>query len=340
MVAPYDQGIYDGIPAADYIQDRLRDEPTLSRSGIHTILNSTMADFAAGNPRLRNPDWPDPEPDDTDANILGSVVHASVLGGNGGAKYIVGDPSEHVIPSSKTGERYATWSGAAKSWKQAREAEGYKVINYATNAKAAHIAGHMTAALEERFGRSVWVGRKVEQTLIWRKTLDSHCQDAHLCHHLGECWIYMRARPDAILPGGTIVDIKTTALGLSDVELGKRIALDGLDIQCEVYREGALAVELGRATPPPVRPPFVFAWIKTLAPFTVRFVDLERCGWPLSTTRMAIDVAAHRFGACLKSGIWSDAPPEAEPVCPQWFIERRGLMLLEAGLMGDGACQD
>lgn len=324
----YDQGIYDGIPAADYIQDRLRDEPTLSRSGIHTILNGTMADYAAGNPRLRNPDWPDPEPDDTDANILGSVVHATALGGNGGAKYIVGDPSEHVIPSSKTGERYATWSGAARDWKKAREAEGCKVINYATNAKAAQIANILTDALEERFGREAWAGRKVEHTLIFSRRLN----DGSV--------IWMRARPDAILSDGTIVDIKTTALGLSDVELGKRIALDGLDIQCEVYREGAVVVELDRAAnidTPPVRPPFVFAWIKTLAPFTTRFVDLERCGWPLSATRMAIDVAAHRFGACLKSGVWPDAPLEAEPPCPQWFTERRGLMLLEAGLMGDGA---
>jgi len=316
-------GIYDGVSPERYHGDELTDTPALSRSGIVTLLNGTSADFAAANPRLTK--WPEQiERDGTDATDLGEIVHAMVLGGLGGAKFIVGDPSEHRMPNSKTGETYKTWTGKAKEWKEARKAEGHIVIDYATNAKAVRIAGILTAALEARFGKEAWANRRVEQTVIWRRILNDGTQ------------IWCKGRPDAILPDGTIVDPKTTALSLSDEGLGKRIALDGLDIQDAFYRDGLAIVE-----PQPFnlndahesKPPFIFAFIRTVPPYTTRLFDLAEEGWPLSTTRMRIDLAAQVFGACLKSGEWPDLPVEAHPVCPGWIKEQWGLQLLEAGIL-------
>jgi uncharacterized glyoxalase superfamily protein PhnB len=310
-----------GVGIHDISQRAYHDDPceevSLSRSGIHTLLTETPATFAAKNPLLT--DWPELlDRDGTDSTDLGEIVHAMVLGT--GSAFIASDPSEHG--TLKSGERkgmpYTTWSGDAKAWKDAQKAAGYIVIDRETNALALQVAAKLTAAVNERFGGVAWHDKRAEQTLIWQRRLN----DGSL--------IWCRARPDVILPDGTIVDIKTTALSMSDPELGRRIALDGLDIQHAWYQDGAEAIT-GE------RPPFIFAFVLTVPPYSVRFVDLESpdVNWPLGATRMAIDVACHRFGACLKSGTWPDNPIDAKPIPPQWWVERRGWMLLQEGIVAE-----
>lgn len=300
-----DTGIHDNVSFADYHADKLRPELTLSRSGIVTLLNSTPAEFAARNPRLTK--WPEMlEEDGTDSTDLGSVVHAQVLGGNGGAKYIVGAPQDHL---NLKGEPYSTWSGRAGDWKREQKANGYVVIDHATNAKAHQIADRLVGAIAERFEANAWSYREVEQTLIWKRRLDDGSE------------IWCRARPDCILPDGTIIDIKTTALSLSDQELGKRIANDGSDVQAAWYQDGWSEVQ--RAGLPRMKLdlwPFIFAFVQTVPPYSVRFVDLDAIGWPLHLTRMRIDLACHKFGECLKSGVWLDYPIDANPVPPSWAV--------------------
>jgi hypothetical protein len=302
-----DAGIHDNISPADYHADRLRADVTLSRSGIVTLLNSTPAEFAARNPRLTK--WPEIlEEDGTDSTDLGSVVHALVLGGNGGAKYIVGAPQDHL---NLKGDPYSTWSGKAGDWKREQKANGYIVIDHATNAKAHTIADSVVGAIVARFGANAWSYREVEQTLIWKRRLNDGSE------------IWCRARPDCILPGGAILDIKTTALPLSDAELGKRIAADGSDVQCAWYQDGKLAVELEGAkdiNTPPERPPFIFAFVQTIPPYSVRFADLDAIGWPLHLTRMRIDLACHRFGEGIMKGEWPGHPIDAAPTVPPWAV--------------------
>ncbi len=332
-------GIFDGIAPEQYHADALTPEPALSRSGIVTFINETAAAFAAKNPRLTQ--WPELlDQDGTDATELGDIVHAMVLGV--GARYVVGDPSEHgtVKSGPNKGEPYSTWTGDAGKWKAEQKAAGYIVIDRETNAKALQLADRLTAALIERFGPASWANRRVEQTVIWRRVLNDHCPDAPNCDHHAVCWIWCRARLDALLPDGTIVDVKTTALSVADFELGKEIALKGLDVQREFYRDGLHAAteqtvpDSGGKVLRIARPAFIFAYVQTVPPFTVRFVDLaaEDVQWDLQATRMVIDIAAHRFARCLRTGEWPDHPLDAKPTCPPWFAERRGMMLLEAGL--------
>lgn len=288
-------GIHD-IAADAYHADPC-EEISLSRSGIVTLLNETPAVYASRNPRLTR--WPELlKRDGTDSTDLGEVVHATVLGGLGGCKFIVGDPSEHF---NKKGEPYSTWSGEAKAWKDQQKANGYIVINRETNARALQISAVLTAAIEKRFGKKEWADREVEQTLIWQRRLNDGSM------------IWCRARRDAVLPDGTTLEIKTTALSLSDVELGKRIAADGLDVQHCWYSDGDEKLSGASSR-------FVFPWVLTVPPYTVRFVDLEAIEWPLSLTRMRIDMVAQRFGECVRSNEWPDAPLDATPIPPSWWI--------------------
>jgi len=325
-------GIHDGIPAETYHADPCP-EPSLSRSGIQTLLTETPAVFAANHPRLT--EWHEwqAESNATDSTDLGEVVHAMVLGV--GASYVVRDPWDFIAP--KTGKPYETWSGLAKEWRDALRARGGLQIDRETHARALQIAAKLTEAIERRFGAEAWAARRCEQTMVWKRVLNGHCSDASDCEHCGKCWIWCRGRADAILPDGTIIDVKTTAFSLSsDAELGKRIALDDLDLQHCWYQDGYVAAsanatsrEVIRQIADTCRPPFIFAYVLTNPPFTVCFVDLDDpdLNWPLRTIRTRIDMAAHTFGACQALGTWPDRPIEAKPVYPPWLAIR---MLEEA----------
>lgn len=289
-------GIYD-ISAAKYHADEIRDEPTLSRSGIVQILSGgSMADFAASHPRLRNPLWPPLEDTRTASTDLGDCVHAKVLGA--GVRTIVGRLSDHIIPSGKNkGQPYKSWSGGAKDWKDEQRAFGYVVLDEDEDRLVTYLSEKLTYEIIKRYGKSEWGARRVEATMVWSRKLDS-----------GDT-IWCRARGDALLPSVTL-DVKTSAFDLSDVELGKQVATYGLDVQAAWYSDGRDATD---------RPSlFEFPYIRTTPPYTVRFFSLADAGWDLRVTRMRIDKAAHMFGDCVKSGAWPDWPVEAKPVQPAW----------------------
>lgn len=308
-------GIHDAVPAESYHRDELTPEPALSRSGIVILANgATLADFAAQSPRLRNPAWPNLR-DSTDASDLGEVAHALVLGV--GAQYVVADCSDFNAPS--TGKPYQTWSGDAKAWKEGQEASGMIVIGRERFAMAEMISAKLTAVLRERFGAE-WDQRKCEQTVICKRRLNDGSE------------IWCRIRIDALIPSA-IIDVKTTALSLADVALGKEMALKGLDFQHAFYQDvTSRAMGEGRDEVPL---PFVFGYVQTVPPYAVRLVNLDDpdIAWPLSMTRMDIDAAAHRFGAALKSGTWDGDPVDAKPVAPEWWKSQKAWKLMQAGLL-------
>lgn len=273
-------------------------EPSLSRSGIQRILTGTPAEFAAHHPRLTQ--WPDLLNASSDAMDLGDIVHAMTLGV--GARYVVGNPGDFL---SKEGKPYSTWSGKAKEWKDEQEAAGVIVINDKKAALARDLADRLTEAIEAKFGAAEWAARRCEQAVIFRRRTNDGSM------------IWCRVLVDALLPSGIKIDVKTTAFALTNDELGKRIALDGLDIQHAFYQDAGVE----RADQ---RRPFVFAFVRTVAPFTVRFVNLDDpdVGWPLKVTRMRIDVACDRFAEGLRTGVWPDEPIEAQPLPPTWWVMR------------------
>lgn len=308
---PLGVGIHDSVEAARYHADALCDQPTLSRSGIVTLLNGTPADYAAKSPRLRNPAWPALETDSTPSTEIGDCVHAKVLGV--GVKAIVGRLSDHLIPTGKNkGEPYKTWSGLAKEWKDDQKARGFVVLDEDENRLVTYLSEKLTHEIVKRYGASEWAARKVEQTMIWDRRLDDGAT------------IWCRARADALLPSFTL-DVKTSAFELSDRELGKQVATYGLDVQSVFYGDGRLLTYRGKV-------PFEFAYIRTEAPYTVRFYSLAEAGWDLNVTRMRIDKAAHIFGECVRTGVWPDHPLIGKPTPPPWFV---AVSEAQAGLDGE-----
>lgn len=309
-------GVYDAIPPEQYHRDELTPDPSLSRSGIVTLLNGTLADYAAQNPRLTQ--WPELMRESTDATDIGEVAHAMILGT--GASFIVKDPWDFVAP--KTNKPYETWSGQAKEWRDQIRSEGYIQISRDTNAMAMQISAKLTGVLNERFGWYWEFERKNEQTVIWQRRLNDGSD------------IWCRARLDALLPDGTIIDVKTTALPLTDVALGREIALKGLDVQACWYQDGYMTVT-DKAERNWETRPFIFAYVQSVPPYAVRLVNLDdpEVNWPLSMTRMNIDLAAHRFGAALKSGKWDGDSLDAKPICPPWWKEQQAWKLIQAGLL-------
>lgn len=320
-----DQGIHDGIGATEYHEDRLTEQPSLSRSGIHMILSGEpMSVFAANHPRLRDPQWPELKREATKATDIGEVAHRLVLGV--GCEFEVKDAWDFT---NKDGSPSKTWGSAdAAKFKADCDARGVPIISHEKYAMVLQLAEKLTAALEDRFGKDEWAGRKVEQVVLWRRVLDDHCDSAPECDHYAKCWIWCRALIDALLPSGIAVDLKSTELSLTDAELGKATALKGYDLQSEFYKDGLRANGIDCQS-------FQFAWAQSVPPLGITFYDLAKVGWDLSATRMAIDLAVHRFAACVLSGKFPSYPLEAKPICPSWFAERRGLMLMDAGLLAE-----
>ncbi len=250
----------------------------------------------------------------TDATDLGEIVHAMVLGT--GSKFTVADCSDFTAP--KTGKPYETWSGAAKDWRDEQREKGMIVIGRDTNAMAMQISAKLTNALRERFGAAAWDTSAREQTVIAKRRLNDGTE------------IWCRIRIDALLRAA-IVDVKTTALSLSDIPLGKEMALKGLDVQACFYQDVFGAATNG------LTHPFIFAYQQTVPPYATRLVNLDEpeLNWPLSITRLEIDMAAHKFGAALKSGTWSGDPIDAKPVYPEWLKNQKAFRLMEMGLLED-----
>jgi hypothetical protein len=281
MIEP---GFHD-LPVELYHQDPCFEAygvPSLSSSGITTLLTQTPAHFKAKHPRLT--EWPDYIEDSTPAQDLGSVVHALVLGK--GAEIAIAE--------------YNDWrKSAAQDFRDAARLNGQIPVLRKVYEQAEAIAYKATDKLTHHFGR--WPIGEPELAAIWKRRTPS-----------GEK-IWCRSLNDMLdLRGGVIVDLKTTGRAIGDDDLAKKLAGDGADIQAAHYLNGleTLIPELaGRAT-------FVFVVVEVDPPFDVRFATLRQ-RW-LHMANMRIDRATDIFAECLATNEWKGWPETAELDPPSW----------------------
>lgn len=285
-------GIYS-ISAEEYHSDPAP-KPSLSSSGIKRLLSGSPAEFAAHHPALTR--WPELllEPA-TRSQELGAIAHAVVLGE--GARYVVGDPSEHMTERGKPSE---TWgSKAASAWKAEQEAAGRIVINQKNSARAETAAQAMKDLIAAEYGD--WPLGESEQTIIWQ------AESSH-------GFIWCRAMLDHLSKRHfLILDPKFTDLGIDDRSLQKKAASEMWHIQQAWYIEAveSLAADLyGRLT-------FRFPIAQLYPPYQARFVDLPE-SW-IHVARARIDRAADLFALCLKNGEWPGHEKTCSPQPPDWL---------------------
>jgi hypothetical protein len=278
-------GVY-ALDVDDYHADPAP-EPSLSSSGIFTLLNGTPSKFRAKHPRLT--DWPDFPEKSSAAQDLGSVIHSMLLA--------AGRPVLVI-------EGFDDWKkkAAQEQRKEAKRNGSLPVLRKLFD-EASMIVERAAVALRAELGE--WPAGESEQTMIWRRRTNDH----------GMIWC--RALADHLIRSrGTIIDLKTTGLPLADRDLSTNFTYQGNDFQAAHYLDGleTLFPELAG------RGEFLFAIVETEPPYDVRFADLPK-GWR-TLAAQAVDRASDRFAACLESGEWPSYRKRADLQIPTWHEQR------------------
>jgi len=296
-------GVHPNIDAARYHQDPTP-EPSLTSSGIKRLFSGSPADFAARHPKLtkRLPDgklaWPELF-DSSDAQDLGTVVHALVLGTIN--QCLVADPEDAPVTTDQGGA-YKTWSGKAAAWKKAQEATGAIVLNREKGEHVQSAAESMIRLLRDEYDD--WPIGDSEVTLIWRRATS-----------LGP--ILCRARVDHLaLRHMVLLDPKSTGRGISDRMLQKMAADDGWGIQAAWYLEGVEQCHPDVDLAGRLR--FRFPVVEMTPPYQARFVDLPEA-W-IHIARQRNDRAAELFAKCLAANEWPTYSPVYAPEPPAWML--------------------
>lgn len=285
-------GIHE-IDFETYINDPAP-EPSLHASDIAALIDGvSLRRIAASNPRLGGERK---ERKRTAAMDLGNVVHAMTLGK--GAQY---EPLPDVssFPTDK-GTPSQTWgSKSAKQYLADVEARGMIGLDIEDYAKACAMTANLTELLAKTYG--AWPNGQSEVMALWQR---------------GGLWC--RGLLDHFFRLGTvlrIIDIKSTALPLSDWEISKSIGLPN-DIQAAFYSSGMATLF------PECRDgiEFDFAVVESTPPHEARIATMP-IDW-IEACEPAIERAAEMFRAALTSNEWPGQEERATITCPPWRADR------------------
>lgn len=283
-------GIYADVPMESYHGAHLCDAPSISSSGLRTIINKSPAHYWAYSPY--NEDRATGE--ETDALILGRAAHHLLLGQDDFSTLFVQRPAE------LGGEKWNGNRTVCKRWLADRADEGRTVL---TENQVAQIRGMAKSLSDNVLIRSGLLNGLVEHSMVWR------CKDTG---------IYCKARPDAIPnDSGDFGDLKTCA-SVQDDDLRRAIADYGL------HQQGAFILE-GWAALTDAKSDFSFnlVFVEKQVPWCSRVVAVDDQDLLRGEQQNAI--AKGIFKRCLEKGYWpgpgyeNDAMPLS---MPKWVQER------------------
>ena len=285
-------GIHE-IPVEIYHADPCK-EPSISSSGITTLLNLTPAHFAAQHPKLTT--FPDLVRTSTKEQDLGTVLHKIILGRGEDYKVITG---------------FDDWrKKEAQQLRDEARGNGYVPILEKTAAEAAAIAEHAVVALKQRFGS--WPIGDSEQTIIWQRATGVNEKPQVWCRALAD-HLSMRAC--------TIVDIKTTGVGLHDNAIVNKL-VDGAAVQAAHYLNGIENIDPDNAG----TWQFVLFFVETEAPYLCRPITVKGTWRALADQR--IDGAVAKFARCLATNEWPGWNADDSLDMPQWAQSRWEMQIL------------
>lgn len=273
-------GFHPDMKAAAYHADPAP-EPSLSSSVAKTLLAHTPRHAYVVHPRL-NPDY---EPDNDPKFSLGSVAHELLL--SRGAGFIIVEADD--------------WRGKeAKAKREEAHAAGLKALLAKDYARAMRL-------VEVAEDRLFAAGFKLDDM---ERELPYFWQD-----HKG---IWCRAMADAIdRKTFTVIDFKTTSLGLTDENLARTIDNLGYDLSAGHYIRGLTKLipeSAGR---------WRWLWLvaETAQPHEVRIIQADASTLEIGDRKAA--TAMVKWERCLRSGEWPGYSPDISiGGIPDWAITR------------------
>ncbi len=274
-------GFYPEIRAAVYHSDTLPPEPSLSSSVAKTLLAHTPRHAWCEHPRL-NPDF---EHDDDPKFSLGSVAHELLL--SRGAGFIIVEADD--------------WRGKeAKAKRDEAHAAGMKALLAKDYARAMRL-------VEVAEDRLFAAGFKLDDM---ERELPYFWQD-----HKG---IWCRAMADAIdRKTFTVIDFKTTSLGLTDENLARTIDNLGYDLSAGHYIRGLTKLIPESAG----RWRWLWVFSEVSQPHETRIVQADASTLEIGDRKAA--TAMVKWERCMTAGEWPGYPATIGMAgLPDWSINR------------------
>jgi PDDEXK-like uncharacterized protein DUF3799 len=271
-------GIYARVPMSRYHEADICDGPSLSSSGMRSIIWDSEADYWDNSPL--NPDRKDVDEDDARSLILGRAVHHLTLGEPFFTKLFVQQPDEYDAGSGKGGgwKKWSNNAGKCKEWHAEQRALGKTAL---TASELERVRGMMLSLGRYPLIRAGILNGQIERSGFWKDK---------------KTGIWLKIRPDVIpTDSDDASDFKTT-VSVQWLALQKTIETFAYFQQGALVREG-WRILFGRELNS-----FTLVFVQSRRPYSCRTVtlepeDLDR-GEQLN--RQAID----RFVACLKSKTW------------------------------------
>ena len=275
-------GCYPGIAAEDYHGREICDGPSISSTGLKTIVTRSPLHYWWDSPL--NPARPVRE--EKAHFAVGKAAHDMILLRERWPDFY------HILPEDYDG-RATKRCAAMIAEKEAAEHAGRTVLK-AEQAELVH--GMADAIAANPFAKAALSYGLAEPTLAWR--------DA-------ETGVWCRARPDFLPSARThIPDLKTAIDGSPD-GFARAIANYGYHQSAAHYLDGIEAVFGERPAT------FFFVVVEKEAPFAVSLYQLPE--EDIERGRVLNRAALRRFAECLTSGQWPGYATDVRPVrLPAW----------------------
>jgi hypothetical protein len=220
----------------------------------------------------------------TAAMDFGTIVHAIALG--------IGDFEVSPYDEFRTNE--------AKAWRDDRVARGVAVIK-AKDYEAAEILGNrIKAVIDQMTDGAAWIP---EQAFTWQMETALGTIE---CKALADVWCPSKA---------TVIDIKTTGVGIGNSEIERYFDQRGCAIQSKFYRQG-----IGHIDPRlEGRVKFKTVVFETSEPYQHRVC--ENSGAYDMLAESQISHAAMLYAKGIKTGDWEGYPTDTFSVVPKpWAL--------------------
>ena len=270
-------GLYRGVPISVYHSGDLCVGPSISSSGLRTIVRKSEAHFYDRWPKNKHHDPKALE--ESDALILGRAVHHLLMGGLSEEHFA----KAYVVPPGKTEDAKGVtqpWSlrfASAREWVEARHAEGKTILSHDGRDR---VYGMARALSKQPLVIQGALNGETELTMVWR-------------HGTG---IWLLARPDVIpTADADIVDLKTTT-SIVPYDLQRTVFEFGYHMQGAMIAEGYEQITKNKIAS------FSLYFIESSRPFCPFLYRLD--DEDMKRGRLLNERAITRFFNALETDVW------------------------------------